>query len=94
MYSIIKGKTERTNIIKDEKYHNNEYFIGILPFFTTTVVASAKTTEKISKSILKETDIIYTSLFLPLKLKDTHLPYNKCFSKLLLKMFLQFFHSY
>ena len=62
-HSIIKGKTARINIIKDEKYHNNYYLIGILPLLTTTVVAKAKTIEKTSKSILKETDIIYTSLF-------------------------------
>lgn len=41
-HSIIKGKTARINIIKDEKYHNNEYLIGILPLLTITVVTKPK----------------------------------------------------
>ena len=37
-HSIVKGNTATKNIIIEEKYHNNEYLIGILPFLKTPVV--------------------------------------------------------
>ena len=63
--SKVKGKTATINMIKEEKYHNNEYLIGILPFLNTTVVIIARMAEKIIKLILNLKDIIYTSLFQP-----------------------------
>lgn len=64
--SKMKGKTATRKIIIDEKYHNNEYLIGILPFLSTNVVTIIKITEKSINTILNVNDIICTSLCQPL----------------------------
>lgn len=65
--SIEKGKTATKKTINDEKYHSKEYLMGILPFLKTIVTTIDKMMAKEIKLILKDNDIIYTSLFPPLK---------------------------
>ena len=65
-HSKMKGNKVTINKDIDEKYHTKAYFIGILPFLRTMVVIINNTIEKIINVIIKELDITYSSLFLPL----------------------------